>query len=229
MAELGHGYGSEFHLLRYLARHRARLSIAIQSLLGASEVGWLDVPAERGRRWGDGEWKGLDFLPPDDPAADAWRQAWPTRGNPPNWDAVGTVRGGGGKRAWLLVEAKANERELQSDCTAQEHGGRPLIAATLGRTKRALGVDPERDWLRGYYQYCNRIAVLHFLREHGVPAQLLFIYFCGDEGGSGRVCAKDEAEWQPALQRQRDHVGLPADHPLKGQIHALFLPVSALQ
>ena len=44
----------------------------------------------------------------------------------------------------------------------------------------ALGVSADRDWLKGYYQYANRIAALHFLTQHKVPAHLLLIYFLGD-------------------------------------------------
>jgi hypothetical protein len=222
-------YGSEFHLLRLLGRHRSHLDKHVTTLLGASEVGWLSAPHDPARSspwFGDGEWKGLGFLADNASLMSAWREAWPARGQPPNWDAVGFAQIGSG-REWLLVEAKAHTGELRSDCGAQEHGGRPRIAATMEGTKVALGASPDRDWLRGYYQYCNRIAVLNFLHEHGVPAHLLFIYFCGDGKMAGRDSPANAQEWQPALQLQGEHVGLSPGHKLEQRIHALFLPVDA--
>ncbi len=44
MAEIGHGYGSEWHLLRFLGRHRANLGAAIQRLIGCDTISWLDFP-----------------------------------------------------------------------------------------------------------------------------------------------------------------------------------------
>jgi hypothetical protein len=120
-------------------------------------------------------------------------------------------------------------KELRSDCTAKAAGGRPLIEETLASTKKALGVAPDRDWLRGYYQYCNRLSMLNLLRERGVPTWLVFIYFHGDAGDPGRTCPASEREWDAALQAQREHVGLSADHSLSDRVHTLFLPVQALK
>ena len=84
---------------------------------------------------------------------------------------------------------------------------------------------PERDWLSGYYQFCNRVAVLHFLNSHDVPA-LLLVYFTGDTFREGSAdCPADEEGWQEALAKQAEHVGLPDQHPLSDRTHKLFLPV----
>jgi hypothetical protein len=126
--------------------------------------------------------KGLDFLGPDyDPVHVKWKQVWPQRGNAPNWDAVARITKNGVSE-WLLVEAKANLQELQSSCQASPQGGRPLITCMLKATKAALGVAADRDWLNGYYQLCNRLAVLDFLNRNGVPSRLMLIYFVGDRG-----------------------------------------------
>lgn len=225
MADIGNGYGSECHLLRFMGRHRSLLNAAVLDATGGSEVEWLDAPFDGSRTWLDGEWKGVDFLPNDDPARPAWARVWPRRGNPPNWDAVGrmTVEG---RREWLLVEAKANIEEMRSSCKASPQGGRPLIERTLNRTKEALGVAPERDWLNGHYQFCNRIAALHFLMEHGHPARLLFLYFTGDRHGPGRTCPANADEWVGALAAQAAHVGLPEHHPLQDRVHKLMLDVT---
>jgi hypothetical protein len=224
MAEIGMGYGSECHLLRYLGRHRELLDQRVSEVTGADAVSWLDYPFDPSRTWLDGELKGLDFLAPDHALHGEWRQAWPQRGNPPNWDAVARI-GRGGASEWLLVEAKANVQELQSSCQASPSGGRPLIARTLVAAKAALGVAADRDWLNGYYQYCNRVAVLEFLNRHRVPSRLLFIYFLGDRGDAGRACPADAAGWRAALDAQSAHVGLPQAHPLADRVHQLFLDV----
>jgi len=83
--------------------------------------------------------------------------------------------------------------------------------------------------MSGYYQYCNRIAVLNFLNANNVRAHLLFVYFLGDMGDSKRRCPKNEKGWEPELKEQDLHVGLPARHRLSDKIHALFLEVCPRQ
>jgi len=225
MAEIGKGYGSEWHLLRYLERNRAALSTAVREAIGCDAVEWLDGPIASGKTRERAEWTGLDFLPADSPARTAWTDFWPQRGNPPNWDAVGRATAAW-QSEWLLVEAKAHLGEIQSSCGAKTSGGRPLIERALAETKAALGVPAERDWLSGYYQYCNRVAVLQFLTRQGVPARLLFLYFTGDRFPDGAAdCPADAKGWKPALAAQAAHVGLPEGHPLSDRIHTLFLPV----
>ena len=186
-------------------------------------IAWLDCPFDRSRAWQHREWKGLDFLSDDAPAKAAWRSTWPQSGNAPNWDAIGQLRFASGE-AWLLVEAKANIEELRSSCKASPHGGRPLIEAFFARTRQRLGVAADRDWLSGYYQLCNRLAVLDLLNGHGAPAHLLNIYFVGDRSGAGRSCPQDADCWEPALRAMEEHVGLPPAHRLAARVHKLFLP-----
>lgn len=225
MAEKGARYGSEHHLLRYLGRHRNELDRRIRSVTGCDTVSWLDFFFDRKRPWKDREWKGLDFLPQEEKARRAWTEAWPQRGNPPNWDAVGRIFVGDSTE-WLLVEAKAHTGELKSSCGAKEGPARSNIESTLEATKDRLDVAEGHDWMNGYYQFCNRLAVLNILQEAGVPARLLFIYFTGDDfGRPGTFCPQSEAEWQPALDAQTRHVGLAEEHLLANRIHKLFLPV----
>lgn len=226
MSEIGYGYGSECHLLRFLGRHRTCLDTSILRKVGGEAIAWLDFPFDERKAWHDGERKGLDFLPPNSQAVIAWRDFWPQRGNPPNWDAVGKVLRNG-QEEWLLVEAKAHLGELRSSCQAKPEGGRDTIIAALTETKFALGVPTERDWLNGYYQYCNRIAVLSLLTRCEVPARLLFLYFTGDRfPDDPKVeCPQSEAEWADALADQSCHVGLPKGHVLEDRIHKLFLDV----
>jgi hypothetical protein len=232
MALMGSGYGSECHLLRCLGRHRELFDEKVLDAVGGDAVAWLDCDFDPHADWLDRELSGLDFLSGDDPARREWASHWPQRGNPPNWDAVGRIRCDGSDE-WLLVEAKANVQELASSCRAKEGEGRRRIEATLAGARAALGAPADRDWLNGYYQYRNRLAVLDLLNRNHAPARLLFIYFLGDRGseeaGEGgryaRTCPADAAGWRKALDQQRAHVGLPPNHALSGRVHELFLDV----
>jgi hypothetical protein len=54
MAEMGIGYGSECHLLRYLGRHRALLDRRILEVTRADTIAWLDHPFDPSKAWLDG-------------------------------------------------------------------------------------------------------------------------------------------------------------------------------
>ncbi len=69
-----------------------------------------------------------------------------------------------------------------------------------------LGAKANADWLTDYYQYANRIAHLAFLRQHGVEAWLVFLYFTGDEDMGGPA---SKSEWQCHIDKAHTHVGLP--------------------
>jgi hypothetical protein len=222
MASIGAGYGSECHLLRYLGRHRRAFDQCVGKAIGGEVLGWLDFHFDPGRVWPDRERCGLDFV--DDEALQAaWRAWWPQGPGIHHWDAVGRYRTGA-ETGWLLVEAKANVEELASDCRAKPGDGRARIEASLAETKSALGVDAACDWLRGCYQAANRLAALHFLGAHGVPARLLHVYFAGDRTPN-RTCPADESGWGDALARQRAALGIRAAHPIQARIGALHLPV----
>jgi hypothetical protein len=233
MAHIGDGYGSEWHLLRFLGRHRDHLSAAVLAKTGGDAVHWLDFGFDPEGGQPDEEHKGLGFLlcPPtvgltgDAALADQWAAFWPQTGNPPNWDAVGLLRHGDVSE-WLLVEAKAHIGEMQQSCGAGEQSRRQIEAA-LAQTREALGVTGSAPWTDGYYQHANRLAVLWFLLSHSVPARLLFIYFTGDQR-AGAECPSDEAGWAAPLAAQDAHLGLDtAADPsgVRARVHKLFLPV----
>ncbi len=226
---IGCGYGSECHLLRYMGRHREYLNETVSECTGASRVRWLDFgfrPKKDEGDWPDVEIRGLDFLREDNPARREWEESyWPQTGNVQNWDAVGQVTVNGNDE-WLLVEAKAHLGELKVDWGAKSVRGVSMIEAAIENTKRALGVAQDRDWRRGYYQYCNRLIALHFLNRHEEPAHLLFIYFYGDIRSDEADCPSDIDGWTDELEAQDRHVGLPSDHYLRDRIHNLYLPVA---
>jgi hypothetical protein len=223
MADMGDGYGSECHLLRYLGRHRDCFNDMVRLAIRADAVRWLDFHFDPTKTWQDGERKGVDFLPADHPASLAWSRTWPQRGNPPNWDAVG-VATINGQDEWLLVEAKAHIGEMVSDCQAKEDGGLPAIRAILADLKRDLGVPAERNWLVRYYQFANRLAVLNSLVRNNAPARLLFIYFVGDRRPDGISCPQNNTAWEQALLDQARWLGLEREHMLSNRVHKLFVP-----
>jgi len=227
MADIGNGYGSECHLLRYLGRHRRLLDQQVIGAIGRGDrVDWLDFEFDPKRDvWQDAELKGLSFLPSNRQVQAAWEAFWPQGRGIMNWDAVGWLHGGGPPEL-LLVEAKGNLQEIKSDCGAVSPTSRSMIEASLGRVKTSLRVPAGADWLNGYYQFSNRIAVTWFLVQHGIPVNLLMIYFTGDKGGSGRTCPSKASEWQQALADQDRALKLPDLHPLADRVHKLFLPVA---
>lgn len=223
MAEMGDGFGSECHLLRYLGRHRGALNAAITAITSAENIRWLDFHFDTTHTWQDGEHKGLDFLPNDHPALKAWSSFWPQTGSPPNWDAIG-IANFNGIDEWILVEAKAHIGEILSSCQASEKGGLPRIRAAMNATKADLGISTEHDWLKMYYQYANRFAVLNFLRKNGVPSRLLFIYFTGDQRSDVAICPADPEAWECELKNQNGALGLGRTS-IERFVHKLFLPV----
>ena len=225
MGRIGHGYGSEWHLLRYLGRHRNLLDGVVREATGCGGIEWLDFGFDPSNPWHDSEWKGLDFLNEDSVLQISWRDYWPQGRGIHNWDAIARSNSGG-KTEWILIEAKANLEELRSACQARSKESLLKINAAFDATKAALGVPAEANWMSPYYQYCNRIAALHFLASHGVDARLLFIYFCGDKGDARRTCPADRQGWEVLLKDLQQHAGISARHYLADKIHTLFLPVT---
>ncbi len=230
MGKMGNGYGSEFHLLRYFGYHRHQLNRAVEGQTGGRVVDWLDFAFSRdGKR--DSEWKGVDFLDSAPDVKSAWLTFWPQTGNVPNWDAVGRLESNSGTE-YLLVEAKAHVEELQSSCGASEKGGLDTIKKALETTIAAYGFTAElKHWLSPFYQYANRLTHLHFLLQHGVPARLVFIYFCGDNwgekqiNGKSPVCPKESKDWEAHLKKVHKHLHLSGQSELESRVHKLFLHV----
>ena len=222
MGKLRVGYGSQWHLMRYLAYHRNELNRVIENATGGASISWIDFPFNPNSELLDDEWKGVDFLPEGDLAREAWMKYWPRRGQ--NWDGVGKIRFGS-REEWLLVEAKAHLKEIESQCQATKGGvGLEMIEAAFRETKEAVGVDSSADWLKPYYQYANRLATLHFLTKSNVRARLLFIYFLGDKR-SHQECPSDPAGWEPALGAMYGHLGLTEQSEIEARTHKAFLPV----
>lgn len=247
---IGYTYGSEWHLLRYLGWHRNELDRQVEGLIpGEVEVvDWVDfhfrpqadplilppvvtaIP-----RILDAERTGHDFLPPgqlhDIPPE--WQVYFPPGrqgAGPQHWDAVGRITVDGAP-CWLLVEAKARLAELRSN-----FGGgataRALIQQAFAQVRGDWCGVPIGNWFGPHYQFCNRVAAVHFLRSRGIDARLLYIYFMGDRFPGNQDGPANEAAWltgtpkAAGIQQMKDHVGwVQPNNPLWEHVHELFLPV----
>jgi len=150
---------------------------------------------------------------------DELRAFWPSMG--PQWDALGRTSEGG----VVLVEAKAHLGEFTSRCEAVAPASIAKIEAALNATQRAFEARRGSEWMTSYYQYANRLAHLHFLRSHGVDAQLEFVYFLGDAGMPG---PHGRADFEQAVGRVRRSLGLPEGGSMPHVID-VYVDVTALR
>lgn len=231
MGQLGYGYGSECHLLRYMGRHRQEFDREVLRQAGlAGRIEWVDFSFKEPNAWPDQEPTGLSFLGGirDDIVAE-WKQKWPQVGTPPNWDAIGWLERPDGTRECLLVEAKAHLGELRNEkgCGAKLGSpGRVLIEDFLNTVKQSLSSWGSDEWTGPYYQFANRVAILHFLLARGLPTRLICLYFVGDRGFSGRNCPATPADWHDAVQNQKLAIlGAHPDASIRNRIHEVYLHV----
>jgi hypothetical protein len=101
-------------------------------------------------------------------------QFWPKRG--PQWDALG--RSVSGKL--FLVEAKSHIPELISSLHAEKEESKKQIHESLEATKSYFNCNTQVDWSKYFYQYANRLAHLCLLRQNGLQAYLVNVYFLND-------------------------------------------------
>jgi len=136
-------------------------------------------------------------------AAASLAEFWPLSG--PRWDGLGLLHTGTEQPTILLVEAKSYPKEIfGSGCTASHPDSVSLIDRSLDRAKEYFGISPETDWKGGLYQYANRLAHLHFLREKlGRNAVLINLCFTGDR--DPRTTTR--ADWDAALQDVKSELG----------------------
>jgi len=230
MGKIGYGYGSKWHLLRYLGYHRSYFSEQILQLIGGQRLEWLDFNFSKVNDTlkRDRELVGLDFI--DDPNIQRqWHAFWPQSGSAQNWDAVGIISVDG-REEWLLVETKAHIQEIRSSCGARSERSKSKIKALLEKSKNAFGGQNHSvdNWLSSYYQYANRLAVLYFLMNEcdpPIPARLLSIYFYGDQRPNP-ACPQSPEDWEPTLREMDAWLGIDHRRSLFGRVHHLFLPVN---
>jgi hypothetical protein len=220
-------YGSRWHLRRYLAYHRAKLSDYVLAQTGGDNLEWLDFPFsdKSGRPWyGDREWVGLDFID-DTVVQELWSRFWPRHGNAQNWDAIARLQKDG-ESEWVLLEAKAHIGELNSFCGAKNEKSLELIRTALTETMKVVGAQkPLNDWLYGHYQYANRLATLHFLNNLcKIPACLVMLYFYGDQHPNANAPASPDG-WHKPVAGLDARLGIDLGAPLLRRVHHVFVPV----
>lgn len=192
---------------------------SLQAFRSGEPLRWLVPQRPLCREVRDGLWK-LAKLPGDSPQAAGW---WPPRG--PVWDGVALVPG---SRGVLLVEAKSHLSELKSSGTTAQGDRLELIETSLRTLKRRLGVPLDTPWTKRYYQLANRLAYLWFMRERGIDAWMLSVYFTGDhfEPAGNRVFPKDAAGWKSAINDAYAALSLPSSHPLSEYTFTAFVPAN---
>lgn len=144
---------------------------------------------------------------------------WPKNG--PQWDGLGKTN----KDRILLVEAKANIPEIfSSPLGATDKNSISLIQNSLNETKEYLNSKSSAEWTKYFYQYCNRLAHLYFLRvKNKLDAYLIFIYFVGDSSVEG---PQTKEEWLGALKVMKLVLGIDKKHRINPYIIDLFIDVS---
>jgi hypothetical protein len=143
---------------------------------------------------------------------------WPKGG--PQWDALGKSTLG----KLFLVEAKSHISELISSCGAKDPNSIAKIQESLRVTKDKLGAKTDFDWSKTFYQYANRLAHVNFLKQHGLPAYFVSVYFLNDLEMNG---PKTEDEWKGAIRLVHRCLGL-REHLLQKWIINLYVDVSKL-
>jgi hypothetical protein len=225
MAEMGNGYGSEFHLLRYLGRHRNLLNKKILSLLGYSNlnIDWLDYKFDFSKAVPDRELIGIEFLNDQtnfESLKESWKEHWPSINNAQNWDAICKI-----ENEWILVEAKANKNEIFSNSQASGKS-KEFISERFDKIKKKYGIVTDNDWNCKYYQKANRVLFLNYLLENGIKAKLLFIYFVNGYKKNGiQSGIKSKSEWLQLLKEQDDYLGIVQSKALKGNVLDLIIDI----
>lgn len=178
-------------------------------------IEWLG-PKKVGCEWdwkeltGNSFWNALGITPKDT------RDFWPARG--PHWDAVAKLTFADGSSHFILFEAKANVSELKSYMRAGDsQGQRDLIQRSL--EKYSLNVN-------GYYQTCNRVAHLNYIREKypDVNVSLCYLIFVND--GSHEKTNYDK--WNVALKNQDEALKSKVSNP-ESVFNYIFLEASDIK
>lgn len=145
---------------------------------------------------------------------------WPAGG--PRWDGLARASTGD----VFLVEAKAHIGEMVSGASRASEPSRAKIAESLRAVQREIahGAD-EVDWTGRFYQYANRLAHLHFLRQqNGIPAHLVLVYFLNAADVNGPT---QKAEYEGAIQVIEHYLGV-RQSKISRYVHKLFVDVRSL-
>ncbi len=145
---------------------------------------------------------------------------WPNSG--PRWDGLALTSSG----CLLLLEAKANIPEFDTNPTGATGTSLKKIKAALTETKEFLGVKSSTDWSQCFYQYTNRLAHLYLLRKlNRLNAFLVFVYFVNDQTVRNPV---SQEGWETAIALATKHLGIPHSRWVSENVKDLFIDVSTM-
>lgn len=217
MAEIGYGYGSEWHLMRFMARHRKLLEKAIRESIGnVKKEGvfeWYDfLFGEKGIA-SDSELKGLSFLE-NRKNLDGYVSGWKTK---QSWDAVFKL-----DDVIYLVEAKAHIDELSDN---KPHGGESTeeIKAFICKNLEKLNISINEDECLGkYYQLANRLATAAFLKNNGIDSRCIYIYFINGYEKPNEIKNASAEMFIDEINQEKDVLGLEGDH-LEDLLYHVFI------
>lgn len=214
------GYGSEFHLLRFMGRHRKDLNKAILKAIDMdAKINWLDFPYNNTSKEYDKEFIAVDFLnsQKDYPKIkNEWEKFWPHKKNAMNWDAVARIGD-----EWLLVEAKAHAGELISDSKAGIKS-RKLIQDKFDDLGTDKGINTS-GWLKKFYQKANRLLFLYFLQKQCIKAKLVFIYFLNGYEVDNNKNIRTKDEWEKVIDQQDKYLNISDNNWVKDNVFNVFI------
>ncbi|WP_417353507.1 hypothetical protein [Flavobacterium alkalisoli] len=144
---------------------------------------------------------------------------WPRRG--PQWDALAKTKTG----KVILVEAKANKREIASSATKAKGKSKQLIIESLLEIKEFMQIKNDVDWSGKYYQYTNRLFHLFYLRiKCNKPVFLVNIYFTEEN----TVVSTTLEQFHEAIDSLNKWLGVKNDN-LSDYIANIFIDVNDLK
>jgi len=217
MAEMALGYGSEYQLFRFLGHHRSELERHILKNTKINEnldydMEWLDFPKDNKRKSLDGEYVGINFLDKKlfNKLSVNWNKYWPK--NAPNWDAIiycsPIIPNTSLKDQWIIVEAKAHIKEIESDSGVKDKESKKQIEEAFIATQKRFCIKTENNWLKKYYQLANRLAFINFMLDNGIQCSLLNIYFInGWPNKPEKNVLKIEA-WKKIIADEYSYLGI---------------------
>ena len=217
MAEMALGYGSEYQLLRFLGHHRNELEGQILRKTKINEnleyyMEWLDFPKDNKRKSLDGEYVGINFLDKKllNKVSGNWKKYWPQ--NAQNWDAIlycsPIVPNTSLKDQWIIVEAKANIKELESDSGVKDKESKKQIEEAFMATQKRFSIKTENNWLKKYYQLANRLAFINFMLDNGINCSLLNIYFTNGWQNKPEKNVLNIETWKKAINDEYTYLGI---------------------
>ena len=211
MGQMALGYGSEFHLLRWIGRHRNEFDKRIKQELNIDNISWLDFDFDAKKTIPDKELIGLFFLKNEskfNSVLSKWDDEWPQTGNSMNWDLVGfTVQND--VKIWILIEAKAHIGELEQSCGASVDSLAKIEKALKNAAENnGIKILADNPWTKKHYQLANRIYILDLLKRCGIKAKLINIYFIGDMISKSRKSPQNKESWLIEVEKMKKYLNI---------------------